>query len=94
MKITDSIEAALNKFTAAISRLGQGLGKSAARYRRIIRNSTFEASHAIPCWIMPEWRVSEQLPPDLGLFDLVIIDEASQSDVTSLPAIMRGIRRS
>jgi len=90
MKITDSIEAALNKFTAAISKLGQGLGKSAARYRRIIRNSTFEASHAIPCWIMPEWRVSEQLPPDLGLFDLVIIDEASQSDVTSLPAIMRG----
>jgi very-short-patch-repair endonuclease/transcription elongation GreA/GreB family factor len=26
----------------------------------------------------------------LGLFDLVIIDEASQSDVTSLPAIIRG----
>ena len=90
IKITDSIEAALNKFTAAISRLGQGTGKSAARYRRIIRNSTFEASHAIPCWIMPEWRVSEQLPPDLGLFDLVIVDEASQSDITSLPAIMRG----
>lgn len=90
IKITASIESALNKFTAAITKLGRGLGKSAARYRRIIRNSTFEASHAIPCWIMPEWRVSEQLPPDLGLFDLVIIDEASQSDVTSLPAILRG----
>ncbi|HZL51795.1 MAG TPA: AAA domain-containing protein, partial [Terracidiphilus sp.] len=30
------------------------------------------------------------MPPDLGLFDLVIVDEASQSDITALPAIMRG----
>ena len=90
IKLTDLIEAALNKFAAAISKLGTGKNKSSARYRRIIRNSTFEASHAIPCWVMPEWRVSEQLPAHLGLFDLVIIDEASQSDVTALPAIMRG----
>ena len=90
IKITDLIEAALNKFAAAIGKLGTGKNKSSARYRRIIRNSTFEASHAIPCWIMPEWRVSEQLPAHLGLFDLVIVDEASQSDVTALPAIMRG----
>jgi superfamily I DNA and/or RNA helicase len=89
-KITESIESALNKFTAAIAKLGTGKGKSSPRYRRIIRNSTFEASHAIPCWIMPEWRISEQLPSELGLFDLVIVDEASQSDVTALPAIMRG----
>ena len=39
---------------------------------------------------MPEWRVSEQLPPTLGMFDLVIVDEASQSDITALPAILRG----
>lgn len=90
VKITETVEAALSKFTAAIARLGSGTGKAAPRYRRIIRNSTIEASHAIPCWIMPEWRVSEQLPAELGLFDLVIIDEASQSDVTALPAILRG----
>ena len=34
---------------------------------------------AIPCWIMPSWRVSEQLPGSLGAFDLVVMDEASQS---------------
>src|SRR3546814_824128 len=39
---------------------------------------------------MPEWRVSEQLPPNLGAFDLVIIDESSQSDIRALPAIMRA----
>ena len=48
------------------------------------------ASRAVPCWIMPHWRVSEQMPADLAAFDLVVVDEASQSNVKSLPAILRG----
>jgi len=39
---------------------------------------------------MPTWRVAEQFPAALGALDLVIIDEASQSDVTELPALLRG----
>jgi very-short-patch-repair endonuclease len=39
---------------------------------------------------MPTWRVSESLPSIPGSFDLVVIDEASQSDVLALPAILRG----
>ena len=39
---------------------------------------------------MPTWRVAEQLPAEIGAIDLVIIDEASQSDVTELPALLRG----
>ena len=39
---------------------------------------------------MPSWRVSEQLPGRLGAFDLVIMDEASQSDIRELPALLRG----
>jgi hypothetical protein len=34
--------------------------------------------------------LAEQLPAELGAVDLVIIDEASQSDVTELPALLRG----
>ena len=45
---------------------------------------------AVPCWIMPTWRVSEQLPATLASFDLVILDEASQSDARELPALLRG----
>ena len=30
------------------------------------------------------------MPPDIGAFDLVIVDEASQSDLWALPAILRG----
>jgi len=39
---------------------------------------------------MPHYRVSETLPAELGCFDLVIIDEASQSDLTALPSLLRA----
>ncbi len=49
-----------------------------------------KANRAIRCWIMPHWRVSETLPSELALFDLVIVDEASQSDLWALPALLRA----
>lgn len=88
--LSQRVEAALAKFTTAIARLGKGTGKSAGRFRRIIREASLDAARAVPCWILPEWRVAEQLPAELGSFDLVVIDEASQSDITALPAILRG----
>jgi hypothetical protein len=88
--LSHRVEAALAKFTTAIARLGKGTGKTAGRYRRIIREAAFDAARAVPCWILPEWRVAEQLPAELGSFDLVVIDEASQSDITALPAILEG----
>lgn len=39
---------------------------------------------------MPEYKIPEQLPPEFGDFDLVILDEASQSDITALAALARG----
>jgi hypothetical protein len=43
----------------------------------------------IPCWILTTSQISDYLPPE-SLFDLVVIDEASQSDVTVLPGMLRG----
>jgi len=45
---------------------------------------------ALPIWIMPTDRVSEILPSRMDLFDLVILEEASQSDCQAIPALMRG----
>src|SRR3546814_14807429 len=39
---------------------------------------------------MPHSRVSESLPAELGIFDLVIVDEASQSTLSALPALFRA----
>src|SRR4029077_2364692 len=59
--LTGRVEAALAVFAAAIARLGAGTGRAAGRHRRVIRNATLDAAAAVPCWILPEWRVSEQL---------------------------------
>jgi very-short-patch-repair endonuclease len=90
-RLTENVQAALRKFLSALTRLPKTSGaKTAGRQRRILRDSLQQAVKAIPCWIMPEWRVAEQLPPDLGSFDLVIIDEASQSNISALPVVLRG----
>lgn len=88
--ISEQVASALAKFVAAVRRIGAGTGKSAERHRRASREAALEAATAVPCWILPEWRVAEQLPSVLGCFDLVIVDEASQSDITSLPIVLRG----
>jgi very-short-patch-repair endonuclease len=85
-----SIRAALQSYLAAIQRIGKGTGKRAVRFRQDARNAASQANPAVPCWIMPHYRISESLPPELGCFDLVIIDEASQSDLTALPALLRA----
>ena len=85
-----SIRAALQAYLAAIQKIGKGTGKRAVRYRQDARAAARKANPAVPCWIMPHYRVSESLPPELGCFDLVIVDEASQSDLTALPALLRA----
>lgn len=87
---TPTIKAALAAYLAAIQRIGKGTGKRAVRYRKDARDAAAAANPAVPCWIMPHHRVSESLPPELGCFDLVVIDEASQSDLSALPALLRA----
>lgn len=87
---TPSIRSALMAYLTAIQKIGKGTGKRAIRYRRDARAAASHANGAVPCWIMPHYRVYESLPPELGCFDLVIIDEASQSDLSALPALLRA----
>jgi len=85
-----SIRQALQAYLNAIQAMGAGTGVRAVRFRRDARAAMLAAYKAVPCWVLPQWRVSEALPPEIGLFDLVVIDEASQSDIWALPALLRG----
>ena len=89
-KATPAVRSALEAYRVAVSRIGRGTGVRAPRFRKDARDAAEKASPAIPCWIMPHYRVSESLPVAMGEFDLVIIDEASQSDLTALPALLRA----
>ena len=85
-----SIRQALQGYLNSVQAMGSGTGIRAARHRKNAREAMSRAYQAVPCWVLPQWRVSETLPAELGLFDLVVVDEASQSDIWALPALMRG----
>jgi very-short-patch-repair endonuclease len=86
----DSVQQDLRRYLNAIQLMGTGLGLRAMRYRRDAQEAMTRAYRAVPCWVLPQWRVSETIPSEIGLFDLVIIDEASQSDIWALPVLLRG----
>jgi len=81
---------ALESYRVAIQKIGKGTGPNAPRYRRDAQKAMREAQGAIPCWIMSHAKVSESMPDQLGIFDLVIVDEASQSNILALPVVLRG----
>lgn len=87
----EAVRQALQSYLTSIQSMSQtGRGIRDVRHRRNAREAMTKAYKAVPCWVMPQWRVSEAIPAEVGLFDLVIIDEASQSDIWALPALLRG----
>ncbi len=64
----------------AVRKIGKGTGKHAESYRRDARKHLAECWPAIPAHVMPLYRVAEQFKFDHSeMFDVVIIDEASQT---------------
>ncbi|MCZ0912601.1 AAA domain-containing protein [Gordonia amicalis] len=74
---------ALQSYRDHMINLGKGSGKHANRFRRAAREAMSVAQNAIPAWIMSISQVAETLPPRRHSFDVVIVDEASQADITS-----------
>ena len=71
-------------WSKAMKNLGKGTGKYAPMHRRAAREHMAECRTAIPAWIMPLYRVAETMRPGKDLFDVAIIDEASQSGPEAL----------
>src|SRR5262249_775253 len=67
-----------------------GKGVRDADLRAAARREITTAKDAVPVWIMPLFEVAETFDPRKTRFDVVIIDEASQCDPTSLFALYLG----
>lgn len=63
----------------AVARIGKGTGKHANRHRKDARMHMEACRPAIPAWIMPMHKVAEVTEIAPESFDVVILDEASQS---------------
>jgi very-short-patch-repair endonuclease len=81
---------ALMGFVQTLRKIGKGTGKRAPELLRQARQLLSSARRAVPVWIMPLGRVYESFDPRKTKFDVVIVDEASQSDVTALAALYLG----
>ena len=84
-RLSDRQAAALRGWREAVRAMGKGTGRSSrlARLRRQAREYMDECRDAIPVWIMPRYLVAEMMNPKPELYDLVIVDEASQLGVDS-----------
>lgn len=76
----------------AIRRVGKGTGKFASKNRRTARKYLMECIPKIPAWIMPLHRLWDTIRPEPGLFDTVIVDEASQAGIDSLILLLLARR--
>ncbi len=69
----------LRAFVQSIAKIGKGTGKSASRHRKVAQKRMKECKAFIPAWIMPLYRVVENIQTHSQPFDIAIIDEASQT---------------
>jgi len=81
---------ALGGWLKTVQKIGKGTGKRVPRLQAEARKLMGECLTAVPVWIMPLSRVAESFNPRTSRFDVVIIDEASQSDVMALLALYLG----
>lgn len=82
----------LTAWTKAVNRIGKGTGKHAYRHRRTARKYLMECVHGIPAWIMPLHKLWDSVEAVPGLFDTVIVDEASQAGTEALLLLLLAKR--
>ena len=83
-QLTDDQKSDLKAWAYAVSKIGKGTGKNAPKHRKNARKYMSRCKDVIPAWIMPLYRVVENIKPDSQPFDVVIIDEASQTGAEGL----------
>jgi hypothetical protein len=72
-------QGALQAWQLAVRKMGKTTGTHGESYARDARKYMDKCRAAIPVWIMPLHRVAETLEIQAGAFDIVIVDEASQT---------------
>ena len=79
-------------WTKAVDRIGKGTGQHAARHRRTARKYLMGCIPSIPAWIMPLHKLWDSVDAVPGLFDTVIVDEASQAGTDALLLLLLAKR--
>jgi len=82
-RLTGRSRANLEHYAYLVRRLGKGTGKYASLQRAEIRQAMDKCRPSVPVWIMPIYRIADQLEIHPNMFDVVVVDEASQASLES-----------
>ncbi len=83
-RLTETSKQDLRQYAQLVRRLGKGSGKYADQRQASIRDALGRCRTAVPVWIMPLYRVVEQLDIAQNMFDVIIVDEASQAGLEAV----------
>lgn len=78
---------ALEGWKYTVRKIGKGTGKNAPKLKNKAKSLMARCQSTVPAWIMPINKALESLDPKSNKFDVIIIDEASQSDISALAII-------
>ncbi|MGB9794968.1 AAA domain-containing protein [Caldisericum exile] len=85
-KITQETKKHLIAWEQAVKKIGKGKGKYASKYMRAAQGHLNKCRFSIPVWIMPVYKIYQTFQIDNPeLFDVLIVDEASQCGLEILP---------
>lgn len=73
-----------------MERVGAGKGKYASRFKKFAQEHLEKCRAVIPAWVMPLHRVWDTVAPAPNMFDVIIVDEASQCGFEALPLFYLG----
>ncbi|MBH0779333.1 AAA domain-containing protein [Nocardia bovistercoris] len=82
--LTRTARADLQQYVQLVRMLGKGTGTHAARHRGNVQQALTRCRAAVPVWIMPIYRIVEQLDIEPDMFDVIVVDEASQAGLESV----------
>ncbi|MFR7871732.1 MAG: DEAD/DEAH box helicase, partial [Fenollaria timonensis] len=88
LKIKDDIEKkqALQGWQLTMKKIGKGTGKQAIGLKKEAKELMKKCQRAVPAWIMTIDKALESLDYNQK-FDYLIIDEASQADISAIPIL-------
>lgn len=84
------MQQALRGWAQTVKKIGKGTGKRAAGLRAEARRLMADCQKAVPAWIMPVSSVMNTINPAKTKFDVLILDEASQSGIAAAALLYMG----
>jgi len=83
-RLTGGSRAELIHYAQLVKGFGRTGGKYAAAKQAEIRKSMDRCRGSVPVWIMPLYRIAEQFDIKPDMFDVIIVDEASQAGMDAV----------